>query len=502
MSLALKSHRLKNHATSLHRFLSSSSSSPSSIRRIGIGTNKLSLPNTPDGTFPSVIATSIQNSITTFETTLHKEEEMRRGITDAIMFLQSQNKVIPPVDVIGKISYRTGVEEIKGDVLQETNDGINVYHNQSPEFIQQTMETSPLVDLKRSIQEVNLTYCLHNPEAQSKILLEKDAPLDEIRGQLNETLTNAFTQLETLVQEDVIDGYGVCSNGLSLQSSHPMHLSWEDVLLASKNASESLGVENHLQVMQLPINLLETYGLKVANRIKQENQNVKIHATRPLTCFPSRTGEGYPFKIVDYLLQDGFQQQWTHKMNGIPSTYASVLNETMGYFDAEHLLEIKEEGEQPLTTEERETLDGCKLLQSMIHDLDANLSSGQYRSYPAYEEDLYTKVVPLIHDTFEELDGDSAELLQRFFEAHGTAVRYKIANITRELLKKGGDNGSGEKYDVPDDQTLQEYAIQYLLQQKVDGGLLNGEPLLDRVIVGCPKAEHVIEVVHACEATG
>ena len=45
-----------------------------------------------------------------------------------------------------------------------------------------------------------------------------------------------------------------------------------------------------------------------------------------------------------------------------PSFYHGVLNETMGYFDATHLLEAAEEGIK-LTMVERETLDGCKLLQ-------------------------------------------------------------------------------------------------------------------------------------------
>jgi hypothetical protein len=67
----------------------------------------------------------------------------------------------------------------------------------------------------------------------------------------------------------------------------------------------------------------------------------------------------------------------------------------------------------------------------MIHDLDLKLTTNQVRSFAAYEEDLYTKIVPLIHDTFEELDEDSAALLQRFFRAHGDAIRLSIAKLTR-----------------------------------------------------------------------
>jgi len=218
---------------------------------------------------------------------------------------------------------------------------------------------------------------------------------------------------------------------------------------------------------------------------------------RPLTCYPDRgTGTGHPFKLVDYLIPKSFDDNgdkiWTHDSEGLLPLYTAVLNETMAHFDATHLLEIKEEEERELTMEERETLDGCKLLQSMIHDLDVNLSSGQIRSFAAYEEDLYSKVVPLIHDTFEELDADSADVLQRFFQVHGNAVRQSIAKTTRQLLKEGGDGV--DKYDIPDNVSLQEFALDYLWKQECNGEHAKG-PLIDKVVVGCPKAEHVVEAV-------
>jgi hypothetical protein len=304
-------------------------------------------------------------------------------------------------------------------------------------------------------------------------MILKEAPLEEVREHVKETLTKAFITFEQLVGENQIGSYGVCSNGLGLSSSHPMHLSWEDVLAASAEAAKcvygddangNLDINNdanglfgatgkglnHFSTLQLPANLLERHGLKVANRIKQylaspeakktrwmpPHHQLQIHITRPLTCYPDRgTGTGHPFKLVDYLIptaEDGSGKGWSHEIKGLPTAfYTSVLNETMAHFDATPLLEIKEEEGRELTMEERETLDGCKLLQSMIHDLDVNLSSGNLRSFAAYEEDLYTKVVPMIHGTFEEVDADSANVLQRFFHAHGIAVRYSIARTTK-----------------------------------------------------------------------
>jgi hypothetical protein len=526
-------------------------SAKSAFKRIAIGTNRLSSPQ-PEGTFASVLATAIQNDIKTFETTLHKEEEMRRAMTDALMYLDARNNSDSDgnsdgsskiqdrsLNIIGKISYqtkKTSNDEIiedstpatasaiasDGGVLQEQNDEQAVYHNLSPQYITQTIDKSPLVELyqnkekESALSSVNLIYCAHNPEAQGFELLQQDAPLEEVRGFVKDRLIQAFVTMERLVGEEKMGSYGVCSNGLGLASSHPMHLGWEDMLDASAEAAREVHgfdcgrKDNHFSTVQLPANLLERHGLKVANRIKQflaspdadkiggmaMVDGIQIHATRPLTCYPDRgTGTGHPFKLVDYeisTVEDGSEKNWSHLIKSAPAFYTSILNETMGHFDASHLIEIKGGEERELTMEERETLDGCKLLQSMIHDLDANLSSGKLRSLAAYEEDLYNKVVPLIHETFEELDGDSAGILQRFFQAHGVAVRHSIAKTTRELLKAGGDGV--EKYDIPDDMTLQGFSLRFLMEQKCEGDFMQG-PLIDRVVVGCPRLEHVIEAV-------
>ena len=126
------------------------------------------------------------------------------------------------------------------------------------------------------------------------------------------------------------------------------------------------------------------------------------------------------------------ETQWTHKIPECPAHYAPSLNAAMGHFDAEELVEIEQDGDRKLTTEEIETLEGCRLLQSMLADLDLSLHT--MRSFEAYENDLSTKVIPMIHDTFEELDEESAMVLQTFFAAHGAAARHAIAKTTRALL--------------------------------------------------------------------
>ena len=67
-----------------------------------------------------------------------------------------------------------------------------------------------------------------------------------------------------------------------------------------------------------------------------------------------------------------------------------------------HLMEIPVE---ELSVEEKETLEGCNLLQSIVTDLDHNLL--QFSSLSSYEEHLSTAVIPTIHSTFEEVSNST-----------------------------------------------------------------------------------------------
>ena len=215
--------------------------------------------------------------------------------------------------------------------------------------------------------------------------------------------------------------------------------------------------------------------------------NIDIHTSRPLTCYSDQgTGTGFPFKLLDYEIPlgmtptDSSLKEWTHKITGnTPPQYTPALNLALQHFDAEDIL--NKEGS--LTVEEKETLDGCRLLQSMLHDLDRSLEN--MRSFDAYEDELYSKVIPLIHDTFEQLDEESASVLQAFFVAHGSAVRHAVARTTRQLLRKGGEGVP--PYDISPNVLLQEFALKWLLEKEY----------VSKVIVGCAQPHHVLGAINA-----
>jgi len=441
-------------------------------------------------------------------------------------------------------------------------------HNISSEYIAQYVTDNPLTKLNesRNMQYIPLVH--NPEEQYASMLSSNMHPKsntiptiptkDEIHALVQERLTQAFIEMERLVALGSIPGYGVSSNGMCLNVDHPLHLDWKDVFQASRDAAQIVhGNDNNnnsttttlplhqsnLKVLQLPANLLETRGIQIVNNIRTyllqplkeqrresntehttaavptptPTQPFEIHITRPLTCYPDRgTGTGHPFRLVDYEIDTmlsasidngkhgvGAVKQWTQLMDkggSPPPIYQTALNTAMGYFDAEHLIESATERE--LSPEERDTLDGCRLIQTLISDLDVELSS--VRSFAAYEDNLFTKVIPFLHDRFEGLDDESAGVLQAYFAAHGSAVRRAVAHTTRKLLRNGGDGV--EPYDIPDAMELQTFALQWLLRKHAHDRriLMEGinpdtisSVLQIKVMVGCSNALQVLDAVQA-----
>lgn len=424
---------------------------------------------------------------------------------------------------------------------------VHILHNTSEGYIHNQLAASPLVkeyqNNPSASKNMNIVALLHNPEAQIMDLANEhdinEVSLENRQIFLKSRLVDSFCALEKAVADKQITSYGVASNGLVLPSEHPLAISTDTILEAVQLAMAKTNSKKcHLSVIQLPVNLMERTGLEIAQRLyakihatdDEECQHLRdsppleIYAMRPLTCYPDRgTGTGHAFRLVDYLLPSGpkhheqvevideegvkeediegeaqelkeehisdedlTSKQWSNRMDGPPLIYSIALKKAMAHFDAETLLE--EKMKRDLSSEERETLDGCKLLQSMLHDLDAGLA--EIRSLGAHEQDLYTRIIPLIDDTFEGYDEETADVLGMFFKCYSLAVRYSIARNTRNLLQSGGDDSRGCKYEsIPDEEKLQDYALKYLLK----------EAAISKVIVGATKPDHVAELVKSCD---
>ena len=227
--------RSSKHPIILHQYRSITQLSTSTRHRIGIGASKLAQ-GTTDGVYASVLATSLQHSIGTFEAGLGGEEKLRRAYMDATMYLDDLEKKSSgdsggdgggsgpkEVTLTGRFGYRTTTNpnEYPNDVFVEqskTEEGASmstVQHNISKEYVASVLKQCPLVELYKQQKHkegmnIKLVYMAHNPEAQGRELQEKGAPLDEVRGLMHERLIDSFVGLETAVAEEKIDSYGVC----------------------------------------------------------------------------------------------------------------------------------------------------------------------------------------------------------------------------------------------------------------------------------------------------
>jgi hypothetical protein len=539
---------------------------------------------------------------------------------------------------------------------------VAIVHNLSSEYVLHSLRTSPLVQWRHHSSssltgeyKIRLISLAHNPETQMAAYLiqqqqqqqqlgansNHSALLTEARSYMKQALTSSFIGYELAIKEDLIDGYGIDSNGLSLPLHHNMHICWKDVLECAvdayvqvhgdRNLGGNSGAEDDdgavdsatttmqrssLKMIRLPGNLLETRGLDVAETIRtffttnnhdvnidgdvadgatdshsQESSrilrklhqyrhilptSVDVYITRPTTAYPHGGGSNntnnigahdaydvngknvdakHPVLIQDYQIITDVEESssasssestttnptksmmmWTNEYYNAyglrPTTYQSVLNATLSHFDADSILEASQS--RKLTVEERETLDGCKLLRDMIHDLDVSVDD--MKSFAAYEEYLMNVAVPLIYGSFEGLDEESASRLQEFLRVHGMTARLVVARWTREMLlagwrsrrrvngeKEAGDdddidwekNPDEEKkiwqvwkslgfgndtnsdrgqllgYKIPEDTPLQEFAVRHLLENTALGG----------VVLDCSSPEHVLEATRAADST-
>jgi hypothetical protein len=199
-------------------------------------------------------------------------------------------------------------------------------------------------------------------------------PLCSCEEQKGKGLVEAIVALQGHVEKGTIQSYGICSNGVCLPKKHPLYMDPSDIRIAAEQAKAILDQEElALDVLELPTNLLETTGIEIA---RDNNKPTKqVYGMRPLSCYPDRgTGTGHPFVMADYLLPATMDKKlvWSNVMHSPPQVYQLALKTAMMHFDAQDIIQAKLDGKD-LSSAERETLDGCKLLQSLLHDVDAGL---------------------------------------------------------------------------------------------------------------------------------
>ena len=277
---------------------------------------------------------------------------------------------------------------------------------------------------------------IHNPEYFILDGLNNDLDRNELLDRMFERIEKAFVALEEEVANGRILSYGISSNSFSKKSNDPEFLPYDELIIIAKRAAEEAGSkEHHFTTLQLPINLLETEGLKCASWAKKNG--LRVLANRPLNA----QANDLMFRLASY---------------SEPHDYYHHLNE---------VLEMTDD-------------DSLKVIYNMVEQLDD--VKHRFGYVGEYEEFLHVQVIPHLKTALEALDPAvvemMAESLDLFLQEYARMVAFECTKMTKTQLK--------EKL-IGCEKSLQECAFDFLQAQKD----------IDYILVGMRKPSYVMNVL-------
>ena len=148
--------------------------------------------------------------------------------------------------------------------------------------------------LRLQVREIEC-YLLHNPEYFIYTELNKQTPIEEILDTLYDRIFDVFVALEEQVTNGTIKSYGISSNSFAKSTNDADFLPYEDLITLADRAAVVAGNDkHHFTTVELPINMLETQGLKCATWAKENGLRVLVN--RPLNAQKG----GLTFRLADY----------------------------------------------------------------------------------------------------------------------------------------------------------------------------------------------------------
>lgn len=339
------------------------------------------------------------------------------------------------VEIVSKFGYIQGSnlarhkEEPFEDVVEYSD---SCYHSISKTFM--------LDQLEKSLLRLELTkldcYLLHNPEYYIYHKLNQNMPHDEILDSMFDRIFDAFVALEEQIKNGTIGSYGISSNSFSKSNKDLDFLPYEDLITLADRAAEMVGNDTHsFTTIELPINILETEGLKCAAWAKKNG--LRVLANRPLNA----QQDDFTYRLADY---DESHEYYHH------------LNELLDVCDNDEL----------------------RSLYNLLEQLDTN--KHKFGWIGDYDSFLYSQIIPHIKTSFENLDEENLDTMLKYIDMFLTEYRkmvaYECSKMTRKQLKETFSECTN---------SLQECAIKFLLSRES----------IDFILVGMRKPSYVQEIM-------
>lgn len=353
----------------------------------------------------------------------------------ALAFREFDESIREQVEIVSKFGYIQGstMQSHKDEPYEEVVEfSEDCYHSISKSFLKGQLTDS----LKRLETQRLDCYLIHNPEYYLIDAINRGVDKDERLDEMYRRIENAFVGLEEEVKKGRIGSYGISSNSFSVSNLSKEFLPYEDLITLADNAAELVGNERHsFTTVELPINILETEGLKCASWAKKNG--LRVLANRPLNA----KYENMMFRLADY---DESREYYHH------------LNELMEVCDNDMLKPLYNLLEQ---------LDGYKHKFGWIGD---------------YDSFLYTQIIPHMRKTLEVIDENNRDAMLNFIDMYlqeyKKMVAYECSRKTRVALNDFFRECSS---------TMQECAVRYLMQRES----------IDYIIVGMRKPAYVHQIL-------
>jgi len=380
------------------------------------------------------LKSAIESGITMIDTSSnYMDGGAERAIALAMRDFDDQTK--ERIEIVSKFGYiqNSNMAKHKDEAFEEVVEySADCFHSISKSFMQdQLTETLSRLEMKKLD-----CYLIHNPEYYLLDAINKDVAKDERLDEMYSRIYDAFVALEEEVQNGRISSYGISSNSFAKPSNAIDFLPYEDLLTFAQNAAEVVGNKEHsFTTIELPINILETDGLRCASWAKESG--LRVLANRPLNA-----GEGeLMYRLADY---------------DESSDYYHHFNELIDMSDNDTL----------------------RPLHVLLEQLDDN--KHKFGWIGDYDSFLYSQIIPHIKKTLEELSEEDVATMfssiDMFLQEYRKMVLFECSKSTRVALKEKFSECSG---------TLQECALQFLMQRDN----------IDYILVGMRKPLYVDEIL-------
>ncbi len=401
--------------------------------KIAFGTYRIS-DNNPEHI--QAIMSAIEEGVELIDTsTNYMDGGAERAVAIALNNLD--DKLTSNIKIVSKFGYLQGstLKRIKedGEKFDEVVEfSQHVYHCIHPDFLKDQLSAS----LSRLHVSKIDCYLIHNPEYYFLDALNNNIEYAIAMDKMYERIYKAFVALELEVKNGRISSYGISSNSFSKAHNDIEFLPYEDLIIFAQNAAEEAGNENHnFTTIELPINLLETKGLKCASWAKENG--LRVLANRPLNA----QKDNLMYRLASY----DEPQEYFHHLNSI--------------------LEILKD-------------DSLKSIYNLIEQLDS--SRHKFGWIGEYESFLYREIIPHIHKALDPLDENMQNILVQnigaFLQQYENMVAYECSKTTKTVLKKEFD--SCEK-------RLQACALEFLLKNEN----------IDYILVGMRSSMYVSDIM-------